>query len=68
MRTGTITHPNTHTHTHTKKAIQDIRIQARLLFFLKLMVGAHIRLYSEKVVTDEMPVEAVHTLSLFKLS
>ena len=32
------------------------------------MVGAHIRLYSEKVVTNEMPVEAVHTLSLFKLS
>ena len=32
------------------------------------MVGAHIRLYSEKVVTNEMPVEAVNTLSLFKLS
>ena len=31
------------------------------------MVGAHIRLYSEKIVTNEMPVEAVHTLSLFKL-
>ena len=32
------------------------------------MVGAHIPLYSKKVVTNEMPVEAVHTLSLFKLN
>ena len=31
-------------------------------------VGAHVPLYSEKVFTNEMPVEAVHTLSLFKFN
>ena len=32
------------------------------------MVGAHIPLYREKVATNKMPVEAVHTLPLFKLN
>ena len=31
------------------------------------MVEAHLRLCSKKVGTNEMPVEAVHTLSLVKL-
>ena len=63
MRTGTITHPNTRTRTRTqKKQYKTFEFKLDCNHFLKFMVGAHIRFYSEKVVTNEMPVEAVHSI------
>ena len=69
MRSGTITYPDTRTRTRAqKKQYKTFEFKPDCTHFFKFMVQTHIPLYSEKVATNEMPVEAVHTLSLFKLN